>query len=157
MNKKIFIMLAIVLILGLAASTSSVASAGDAMVPFKATYATTIISSPGDPGCNNLIIHGTGDATHLGESTMDSLSIACPATMTQTGSLEFTAANGDQLFGSFSGQLAFSFPMVTFWGSYGMTGGTGRFEGNTGAGTYTGTSNLLTNTGIITFNGELLK
>ena len=158
MNKKIVILLAMILILGLAASTSSVVSADEAVVPFKATYATTISSSPGDPGCNNLVIHGTGKAAHLGKSRMDSLSIACFAALTQTGSLEFTSANGDKLFGSFSGTLAFSGPIVTFWGSYEMTDdGTGRFDGNTGTGTYSGKASLVTNKGTITFKGELHK
>jgi hypothetical protein len=157
MKKNLFIMLAIFLTLVFAASTSWVVRADDAVVPFKATYATTISSSPGDPGCNNLVINGTGNATHLGESTMDSNSTACFATLTQTGTLEFTAANGDKLYGSFSGKLAFSGPIVTFWGNYVMTDGTGRFDENTGAGTYSGTASLVTNKGTITFNGELNK
>lgn len=158
MKTKTLIMLALVLALVLAASAPRAASADEAVVPFKASYATAFaILGVDSNGCNIQRITGVGQATHMGESTLYSDAVGCPATQTQTGSLLFTAADGDELWGTFAGKLRLEFPIVYFWGNYVMTDGSGRFDENTGAGSYTGSANLLTGTGTITFEGELYK
>ena len=159
MKTKTLIMLALILVLVLAASAPRAALADDAVVPFKGTYDMSPQNAGVDPnGCNIQQMPGVGQATHLGESTLYSEALACPATLTQSGSLLFTAADGSQLIGHFSGKISFaSYPTVTFWGDYWITEGNGRFDGYTGSGVYWGSSVMGSGKGIITFDGLLFK
>ena len=162
MKTRIFLTLAIVLALVAASGASTVATAADAEVPFKGTYMMHPKLVGVVDGCNIQQLPGEGEATHLGLSTWYSDAIACPATLTQSGDLLLTAANGDQLYGGFAGSLAFSpdFSSVEFWGEYWIDGGTGRFEGNTGTGIYWGTAQLAAGgggEGIIDIEGTLTK
>ena len=152
-------MLALTLALVLTASAPVAASDGDAVVPFKAVYnMSPQIVGVDSNGCNIQVLPGVGKATHLGESTFYSDAVACPSTLSQSGDMLFTADNGDQLWGSFEGDLAFSFPTVHFWGDFQITGGTGRFEGVTGSGTYEGTAVVTPGgKGILYFDGTLHK
>lgn len=162
MKGKTLLMLALAMVLAAASNASTVATAAGAEVPFKATY----MMHPKPVGeINSCIIQelpGEGNATHLGLSTFYSDAIACTDTLTQAGDMLFTAANGDQLFGGFAGSIAFSpdFLSVDFWGYYWITGGTGRFEGVTGGGTYWGTAKLGLvggDEGILYLDGVLNK
>lgn len=158
MKTKRLLMLGLTLALVLAASAAT-ALADSPVVPFKAFYnMSPQIVGVDENGCNIQKLPGVGKATHLGESTLYSDARGCPATSTQFGSLVFTADNGDQLFGDFSGQTELSFPNVRFYGNYQIfPTGTGRFEGVTGSGTYEGTANLILGKGTIEFNGTLVK
>lgn len=159
MNAKKLYLLALVVVLLVSAGAPGVASADGAVVPFKGTYDMSPQNVGVDPnGCNIQHMPGVGQATHLGESTLYSEALACPATLTQSGSLLFTAADGSQLSGHFSGKISFEeFPTVKFWGAYEITDGNGRFDGYTGSGFYTGSSVLGSGKGIITFDGVLVK
>jgi len=135
------------------------AAADDAVVPFHATYATqpTPVGPPAN-GVITLAIPGEGKATHLGESAWyaNSWVDMKPYPWIQTGEMEFTAANGDQLFGTFAGEgVPTGATSVRFEGKFTITGGTGRFEGVTGTGTYHGTADG--NEGMLYFDGELFK
>lgn len=85
---------------------------------------------------------GSGHATHLGRfQVVQSFCQASPTALEFTGGLAiFTAANGDQLFDAFEGHvLAPTAPNIfPFEGTFTFTGGTGRFGGATGSGTFTG-------------------
>ncbi|MFN2165667.1 MAG: hypothetical protein ACK2U9_05360, partial [Anaerolineae bacterium] len=82
---------------------------------------------------------------------------------TQSGTSVFTAANGDQLIGTFSGVAAIvttpTGPVAEFSGTYWVTEGTGRFVGYTGTGVYWGTATLALpeDTGELYFDGTLTK
>jgi hypothetical protein len=153
-------LLLVVLALVVAGSISVVpAAADDAVVPFHATYATqpTPVGPPAN-GVLTLAIPGQGRATHLGESTWytDSRVDTNQVPFVQTGDMEFTAANGDQLFGSYAGVgIPTGATSVRFEGNFTITRGTGRFEDVTGTGTYEGTADG--NEGILHFDGELTK
>ena len=151
--------LALTLALVLAAGAAQLAAADSPVVPFKATYYMSPKVVGVDPnGCNIQQLPGVGQATHLGESTLYSDAVACPATLSQSGTLEFTEDNGDKLYGHFAGTLAFSYPNVSFTGDYWVDPpGTGRFEEVTGSGTYEGSAGLTTGKGIIYFQGILIK
>ena len=126
------------------------AAAGD-MVPFRALIDTepVIVGSCG-PGCLLLEIGGTGQATHMGRTDFEGpsevqINLSDPSSGTQTGTSTLTAANGDTIVIAFAGTVEFEGPSptdpVSFQGTWEViAGGTGRFEGGTGSGTYRGTA-----------------
>jgi hypothetical protein len=62
----------------------------------------------------------------------------------------YTAANGDQLFVSWTGTATSSGPDNTFSGPETITGGTGRFAGAAGSNGVSGTASVVTMTGQFT-------
>jgi hypothetical protein len=82
-----------------------VASPAAIQIPFKGTFDATATVLTGDR-CPELtvVIQGTGKATHLGRLTTDQSHCATPTSVAFTdGLFTFTAANGDQLRGTYSG------------------------------------------------------
>jgi len=132
------------------------AAAGDAVVSFKATIQTFPQILGVVDNCLVVEIPGEGQVTHLGQTVFYSDMWAC-FDGSQHGTLEFTAANGDQLFGGFEGTWTGMPPNpVTFQGTFWITEeGTGRFEGATAIGTYWGSAEG--NEGILYFDGMLTK
>src|SRR5439155_26000507 len=82
------------------------------------------------------VIESTGKASHLGKFTRTE-SVVFGAGGAISGTLVFTAANGDQLSADFSG--GFVSP-TTAEGTYTFTGGTGRFSDATGTARFTATT-----------------
>ena len=119
-------------------SPSAVLAESD--VPFRATWESQIsITSLGGPlfAVSGL---GAGQALHLGDMTAQSITeVVNLATGEGAASYRFTAANGNDVFITFvflgipTSPTAFSIA-----GVWQVTGGTGRFEGASGSGTYTG-------------------
>jgi hypothetical protein len=70
--------------------------------------------------------------------------------------MSFTAANGDQLFGSYAGYAIPTEKGVEFWGDFQISGGSGRFDGATATGTYWGECGGA-GEGILHFDGMLTK
>lgn len=161
MKTKTLLILALVLVMAGSLSVGPAAASG-AEVPFKATIYTAPVTSlvvncqgKGIPGLL-LQIPGEGYATHLGETTWYTGDMWACFDGTQGGTMEFSAANGDQLFGAFQGTWTGLPPApVIFVGNFRITSGTGRFEGVTGTGTYSGTSEG--GEGILYFDGILTK
>jgi hypothetical protein len=83
------------------------------------------------------------------------------ATLTATGpvitsSTTYTAANGDQLFTTFSGTGTLPVNgIVSYSGTETVTGGTGRFAGATGSFLRAGTVTIATSTGQFETSGTL--
>jgi hypothetical protein len=75
-----------------------------------------------------------GTATHLGRFSATFVDVVDMATATSTGTIDFTAANGDHLFTTTAGgQEAFTPPNISSVRLVAtITGGTGRFAGATG-------------------------
>jgi len=71
---------------------------------------------------------GQGEATQLGKFTREEVITLNDGTA--TGTMVFTAADGSQLFCEFVGAFTSA---ATVAGEYIFTGGTGRFDGATGA------------------------
>jgi hypothetical protein len=140
------------------AGSGSMVAAGGAVVPFKATYVTHPRTVGMEGNVLTIEIPAEGQATHLGESTWyaEMWVDTNPYPWTQgTDDMTFTAANGDQLFGSYIGQAVPTETGVEFWGEIQISGGSGRFEGVTGAGTYWGECGA--SEGILHFEGTLTK
>ena len=73
-----------------------------------------------------------------------------------TGTFLFTAANGDTVFGTLSGQSTLTAPgVITIVENMIITGGTGRFADSTGSFTGTRLKNLATGETIGGFEGTI--
>jgi hypothetical protein len=164
MKTRILLALVMVLILTMAGSAS--VAAGGAVVPFRAFYAMhPMVVGEDEQNCNIQQLPGEGQATHLGTSTWYSDARACVDSETfsgtQFGSSIFTAANGDQLIGTFSGvatiRMTPTGPQAEFSGTAWVTEGTGRFAGYTGTLAYWGTAWPTQGTGELYFDGTLTK
>ena len=124
------------------APTMPAATAGHEL-PFRGTFTLTTRGSFNcPPTCppTILTIEGiqNGTATNLGRFTAVSVDVVNIATTEATGTLDFTAANGDQLrTTTVSHEEAFTPPNIsTVSGIATIVGGTGRFAGATGSFTY---------------------
>jgi hypothetical protein len=127
---------------------SSVGAADE--VPFRAFIDTNPVPGPvpgcEPPACIGLDISGTGEATHMGRVSIAGPSRIIPTSPTagiQTAESTFTAANGDTFTIETTGTFtALQGPLgpVTFSGSWTVVDGTGRFDGATGGGTYSGSA-----------------
>jgi hypothetical protein len=105
-----------------------------------------------------LDVNGTGQATQLGNYNANYRECFDPATGAVTsGSFTLTAANGDTLFGTYSGQgRPTSDPSVVHYDDPGViTGGTGRFAGASGVVTASGAANLATGEYTGTLSGSV--
>ena len=107
-------------------------AAGDA-VPFKGSFSGTVTVTSITPPLLSNLIEGAGNATHLGQFTLEIPHVVNQSTRVGTGSYVFTAANGDTLTAHFSGQGTILAPGVISASDVAViTGGTGRFTGATG-------------------------
>ena len=104
-------------------------------VPFKGGFEGDVTATPLTPPFRQVDIDAAGQATHLGQFTVDIPHVANRANGTAVGSYEFTAANGDKVYAEFTGQAQ---PTATSGVLYivetaTITGGTGRFAGASGS------------------------
>jgi hypothetical protein len=104
-------------------------------VPFKGDLEGDVTITPLAPPFVSALVEATGNATQLGQFTLDIPHVVNRATRTAIGSYEFTAANGDTLTADFTGTAT---PTATPGVLYieetaTITGGTGRFAGATGS------------------------
>lgn len=106
-------------------------------VPFKGFAAGAITGMEPGPDGVTITVHVVGNATRLGRFTREETLLLDPATLTFTGSLVFTAANGDRLVASVAG--AFTSP-TTAEGTYTFLEGTGRFAGAVGTAVFAATN-----------------
>ena len=150
---RIFLLLALTLVL--VSVTLLSASAASPSVPFEAyikTYPNVVAIEP-----DRLVVEipGEGLATHLGQTLWYS-DMKAYFNGDQTGTMEFTAANGDKLFGKYKGVWSGDpETAVEFEGKIKITGGTGRFKDVKGTGTYKGTAGAVS--GDLYFEGMLSK
>ncbi len=124
------------------------ARSGVKLVPWKESYAASGTISPGAacPSPQLLVsLAGGGTATHVGRYTIVNSHCVDPATGALTGgTFVKTAANGDRIFGTYTGSSAVIQPpapiaIFGITGTLTFTGGTGRFTGATGTATMNGT------------------
>ena len=149
--------LALIFAVSLGAVLLGSAIHAESTVPFQATIDTT----PAPVGfcgatCLELTIPGTGTASHMGSVDMVGLTQIDVATLGQTGTSTLTAADGSMLAMSFTGAFTPG-PAgpsdAAFGGTWTATGGTGRFNGVSGGGTYHGSASGPV--GILFLNGSL--
>jgi hypothetical protein len=125
------------------------------------TAITPIAPQPGDPpNAFRLHIEYVCQLAHLGRTTAvaEQIVIATgPTTQVASNTTVYTAANGDQLFATWSGSSTFDPTTfnVVFSGPETYTGGTGRFAQASGSAFISGTASLSANTGEFTSEGTL--
>ena len=109
-------------------------SRGDA-VPFKGTLEGRLtVSTPIEPPLLSNLNEATGIASQLGRFTLEIPHIVNTVTRLATGTYEFTAANGDTLVATFTGQASLVSPgVLSVLDTATITGGTGRFADATGS------------------------
>ena len=102
------------------------------------------------PGSPILVRHleGEGIASHLGRFTTTGVLTLNLATATGTGTVSYTAANGDMLTGTAIGQAVLGGGFAVVTETVTITGGTGRFDGATG--TLTVVRRVVQATGVST-------
>ena len=125
----------------------------DATVPFAGRASGAVTNFVPGPGGVAITVVAQGNATHLGLISREEHILLDPVTSTFTGTIVFTAANGDQLSGLLSGGFV---SQTSATGSYLFTGGTGRFVDTTGDADFV----LSTPDGVhfnVTFEGKLHK
>ena len=136
-------------------------------VPFEAHFsgAMHLSNSPGGFPVN---VGGIGDASYLGHSSnsahviqLNEANSSCPATgfvVLNTGILRSTQDNNDQIYVAITDHpcpVAGRPNVYSGTDSYTVTGGTGRFAGATGGGSFTGTGNFNNLTFTYTFSGTI--
>jgi hypothetical protein len=147
--------LAVLVILGLAGPVTAVEE-----VPFKGSFEGDVTVTPLVPPMPPFVavdVEATGEATQLGEFTLEIPHKVNRATRTAIGSYEFTAANGDTLTADFTGTAT---PTATPGVLYieetaKITGGTGRFAGATGTFTVERLFDTVAGTTTGSFNGSI--
>ncbi len=87
---------------------------------------------PGPPPMSLRHLEGTGNASHLGRFTVAADITLNLATASGVGTVRYTAANGDVLTGTATGQAVIAAGIATVTETVTVTGGTGRFAGATG-------------------------
>jgi hypothetical protein len=125
-------------------STISGAASNDARggseLPFKGSL--RAIETVAD-GLNRL--SGTGEATHLGRFTLVSeFTVSPPPVSTASGTATWTAANGDEIFTTVTGQAVITFPNAAIVETHTIARGTGRFANASGTLVVQRSVNLLT-------------
>jgi hypothetical protein len=132
------------------------ASAGEP-VPFKGGFAGTDVGTPipNTPSAA-VTVEAAGHATHLGRFTYTARITVNTATGAGSGTFVFTAANGDTVYGTISGQAAFTPPNVLSIAELAtVTGGTGRFAGATGGFDVARVKNTATGATVASFEGAI--
>jgi hypothetical protein len=129
--------------------------------PFKGLESGTFrLLGPCETSGMILEVSGTGHATQLGNYSGRYRECFDPATGAVTGgTFTLTAANGDKVFGTFSGQgLPTDDPNVVSYEDPGLiTGGTGRFARARGSLTTSGLANLATGEYMGTITGNVSR
>ncbi|HKZ21333.1 MAG TPA: hypothetical protein VJQ57_14635 [Acidimicrobiia bacterium] len=107
---------------------------------------TFTVPGPCANGDLNVVITGEGTATHLGRYSYHASECFNPVAGTFVGEPTFIAANGDELWGTYSGSVGgTSDPaVITYSESLIVSGGTGRFVGATGELQVDGLADLAT-------------
>ena len=149
----------------LADDAGSASTAGSRARPFDGRCDTTITPLaplPADPpNLLRLHIDYVCQLSHLGRTTASNeqtVTVTSPTTGTSENRTTYTAANGDQLFSTWTGTATFSGPGgtdVAFSGPETYIDGTGRFDGATGSSFISGTGSLATGTAHFTLTGTL--
>jgi hypothetical protein len=136
-------------LLVLGAFTRPMQAAANARLHFKGRETGTFqLLGPCETGGMILEVTGTGHTTHLGNYSGNYRECLDPATGAVTaGTFTLTAANGDKVFGTYSGGAlpTDDDPNVVAYQDPGViTGGTGRFAGASGILTTSGLADLAT-------------
>lgn len=148
MTRKLRMLVAMLIALGIIGMGANSAPAAGVQVPFSASYSGT--------AATDLTFSGTGTATHLGRIANNGYAVitgpssSCLEGFANTNYQTLTAANGDSLTLTSSDEACpIGQGVYRGTGHYVVTGGTGRFSGATGQGTFDGRADFTQ--GVFTF------
>jgi hypothetical protein len=132
------------------------AAAGE-QVPFKGRLEGDVTVTPLAPPLRQVDVEAAGEASQLGQFTLDIPHVVNPTTRTAIGTYEFTAANGDKVYAAFTGVATpTAIPGVLYIEETAtITGGTGRFAGATGSFTSERLYDMIAGTTIGSFEGTI--
>lgn len=162
MRLRGWIVVGALLLLSVVAPASA---AGVHQVPLKGTMSFSADPSAGTISCTSpvpithpRVIDMQAIVSHLGKTSAVATSNECSFSlatglMVGNGQFSFTAANGDQFYGTVSTVMNVVTAEVTFTSE--ITGGTGRFAGASGSVTGGGMADLVTGTGWFSFSGSM--
>ncbi len=148
--------LRLVVVIACITGTGQIATAGDAVVPFRATFSGTAFFA----SATKVMFQGVGEATHLGLSAnAGDLTLSAPEANGCIPNINIetlTAANGDQLVLVME-DIACPVAPGIFQGTgeWHVFSGTGRFANATGTGTVAGGANFNLSMFEITMTGEI--
>lgn len=170
MNRRLLIAVSLTLVIVFGAAVFTVAAAGNVQRPFKARSFEVVTSEGVLPGSSCPVFEvnsqGSGTGTHIGDFTVVRRHCFTPpdhpaftGAVIHDGTWEIIAANGDKLWGTYSGSL-----QPTEFGNQGpirgiitspstINGGTGRFTGAKGEYQAVGDYDLVAEQGVFTFDG----
>lgn len=134
--------------------------------PYRATGPEWVVQEGPGGACGadriDVQVEGQGQATHLGEYTISRHHCFNPVSAAfEGGTFEQTAANGDKIFGTYSGVVAGvnevdgqgNPVVIVINATQVITGGTGRFASATGQSELKSVFNLVTHRGNFTADG----
>jgi hypothetical protein len=150
--------IAVVALAGLmtALAVAGAVAAKNGGVPFKGSYSGTCTPVSFSFPFAQVDCLASGHATHVGNSSEDSLITANLLSGTTTGTVTLTAANGDEIFLSTSGTSSpLGGGVNAISGTQTVFGGTGRFEGASGSFTVAGSINTVTESISYTLDGSI--
>lgn len=143
-------------------SASSAKTARSGSRPFGGSCETAItLVAPihsDEPNTLRMHIEYKCQLMHLGRTTAVAEQIVIftsPSTATASNTTTYTAANGDQLFASWTGTSTSTGPDIEFSGRELYSGGTGRFSDASGTSWISGTASFANYTGEFTAAGAL--
>ncbi len=130
-------------------------------VPFRATV--TGVAGPPPSGTPPwyMEVQGSGVATHMGKVAVFQHHLVVPTADPNVldfheGVFVWTAANGDELHGTYSGHLQIvSATLTEIVGTFAVDGGTGRFKDSTGGGAASGTQSLVDGSAVLILDGAI--
>ena len=133
--------------------------AASEQVPFNGSFEGDVAVSPHAPPFVAVDVAAGGNATQLGKFKLDIPHVVNRADRTAVGTYEFTAANGDKVYATFTGIAA---PTATPGVLYieetaTITGGTGRFAGATGSFTSERWYDMIAGTTTGSFEGTISR
>lgn len=167
--RRIYIIIGVALALALliAVGWSQAAALGkEQQLPYNASGPEFVIQEGPHPDCGpdriKVDVQGSGQGTHVGHYTIVRHHCFNPATaMFEDGYFEQTAANGDKIWGMYSGFVedVLEFDehgnpvVIVINAPWTIIGGTGRFSGAEGTGDLHGVFNLVTEEGQFDMEG----
>lgn len=155
MKLRRLMFLSILALAFVALSPAAAPAATGHQVPFKGSWHSVETSTVQFP-TENVVLEGTGNATHLGRFTVEAHLVINLGDGSGGGTEVFTAANGDIVNATGTGQATPAAPgFVTIVESLTITGGTGRFANATGSYTLTRLLNISTGVSTGSFDGTI--
>ena len=156
MTRPMWIPIALALVAMLGLASPGIASD---QVTFSGSFENTEAQMPLPGGYLFGVMSASGEATQIGKFHLTSPHVINLATRAGEGTFEFVAANGDTLVGTVTGQATPTDTegVISIVEQGVITGGTGRFEGVTGAFEINRIYNRLINRGTGTFEGTFSR